>query len=120
MADVKIGISGSEITVASTIAISLPTDIGVRRTTAPMSNGSIRYACFPNQRRWQLSWVQLTAAELAALVTLCGYNQELRYQDNYESATWYTVVITSFAYDMINPGATTQYYVAQMSIEESV
>lgn len=120
MADVKLGISGSEVTLASTIAISLPTDLGKKIEAATMSDGNMRYAFYAGQRRWSLSWVQLTAAQLAALVTLRGYNQTLRYQDNYESATWYTVVITSFSYDMINAGASTQYYTAQMTLEQTV
>jgi hypothetical protein len=118
--DVKLGISGSEVTLSRKIAISIPTDCGKKIDATVMSDGNTRYAFYASQRRWQLDFVWLTAAELAALVTLRGYNQSLRYQNNYESATWYTVVITSFSYDVIDPTATTVYYTASMTLEQTV
>lgn len=119
MADVKLGISGSEVTLASCIAMSLPSGLGKKMDAAVMSDGNTRYGFYAGQRTWQLSFVNLTAAQLTALETLRGYNQTLRFQNNYDSATWYTVVITAFAYDCINAGASTQYYTAQMTLEQA-
>lgn len=121
MADVKLGISGSEVTLATCISISVPTALNKTMETATVSDGNVRYAMYAGHRAWALSWTQLTAAELTTLKTLRGYNQTLRFQDNYESATWYTVVITSFSYDTINAGGTgTVYYTAEMTIEQTV
>jgi hypothetical protein len=119
MADVKLGISGSEATLATCLAISLPTALGKTIQASTMSDGNTRYAMYAGQRRWQLSWTDLTAAQLATLVTIRGYNQSLRYQNNYESATWYTVAVTAFSYDVIDPTASTIYYTAQMTLEQT-
>jgi len=118
--EVKLGISGSELTLAPTLTLSLPVEVGKKVDSAVMSDGNTRYAFFADQRRWQLSWVTLTAAQLADLITLRGYNQTLRFQNNYESATYYTVVITGLSYDVINPGEAVTYYTAQMSLEQTV
>jgi len=120
MADIKLGVSGSEVTLAHTITEPLPTCIGKRINRAEMSDGTIRWAFYAQQRSWSLTWVKLTAAQLASLITLRGYNQTLRYQNNDESATWYTVVITDFRYDVINPVGTPVFYGASMTIEEAV
>lgn len=120
MANIKLGISGSEVTLAHTVTPSLPTDVGKKMDAIVMGDGTTRYAFYSGQRRWVLNWVHLTAAQLAALVTLRGYNQTLRYQNNDESATWYTVVIVSFNYDVIDPTASTVYYTASMTLEETV
>jgi hypothetical protein len=120
MADIKLGISGSEVTLAHTVTSSLPTNVGKTMKAITMGDGSVRYAFYAGQRSWSLNWVHLTAAQLAALITLRGYNQTLRYQNNDESATWYTVVITAFSYDVIDPTASTVYYVASMALEETV
>jgi len=119
MADVKLGISGSEVTLAHTLTNSLPTKLGKTMTSAVMGDGTVRYGFGGSQRAWQLSWVLLTAAQLASLVTLRGYNQTLRYQNNDESATWYTVVVTDLTYDVIDPMASTVYYAASMTIEQT-
>jgi hypothetical protein len=120
MPDVTLGISGAEVTLPSTIAISLPTDIGKQVSSEVLADGNTRFAFYAGQGRWQLSWVQLTYTELGYLITLRGYNQTLQYTNNYESATAYTVVITSLSYDVINPGATTTYYTATMTLEQAI
>jgi hypothetical protein len=118
--DVKLGILNSEITLARTIVISLPTIVGKQMTSAVMSDGNLRYGMFAGQRHWQLSWVSLTAAQLADLVALRAMNKNLSYQNNYESTTKYTVVVTAFSYDVINPGITPTYYTATMMLEQAV
>ncbi len=120
MADVKLGISGSEVTLPTGISISLPTNIGKQMSAAVMSDGNTRYAFYAGQRTWQISWTDLTAAQLSTLTTLRGYNQTLRFQNNFDSATWYTVVVTSFSYDAINPGESTIYYTATMQLEQAI
>jgi hypothetical protein len=118
--DVKLGVSGSEVTLPTCIALSLPTNIDKQMTSATMSDGTVRYAFYAEQRSWQISWTDLTAAQLSTLLTLRGYNQSLRFQNNFDSSTWYTVVITAFSYDAINPGESTIYYTASMQLAQTV
>jgi len=107
-------------TVAHTLTPSLPTNLGKKIESAVMADGTTRYAFYAGQRTWQLNWVHLTAAQLAVLVTLRNFNGRLYYQNNDESATWYTTVMTSFSYDVIDPTASTIYYVAAATLEETV
>lgn len=120
MANINLGPAGAMLTLAHTLTDSLPTKVGKRIESYVMSNGSVRYSFFADQRRWSLAWPKLTAAQLAVLETLRAYNQSLTYQNNDESTTIYTVVITAFSYDVINPMGTPVYYTATMALEEVV
>lgn len=120
MSNVNLGPSGSMTTLAHTLTESLPTEVGKKVDAISMSDGSVRYAMYLGQRRWQLTWPKLTAAQLATLVTMRAYNQALTYQNNDESATIYNVAVTSLSYDVINPVATVKFYSATMTLEEVV
>ena len=120
MAIIYLGISGSELTLPHTITDSLPTALDKKISAAVMSDGSVRYAMYLAQRKWQLNWPRLTPTQLATLLTLWGYNTTLHYQNNDESTTWYNVVITAFSYDVFNPTAATPTYTAVMTIEQVV
>ena len=120
MANIYLGISGSEVTLPHTISESLPTSLDKKISSAVMSDGSVRYSILQSQLIWQLKWPRLTYAQLQTLITLWGYNQTLHYQNNDESATWYNVVITKFSYDVINPLAAAPTYTAVMALEQVI
>lgn len=123
--DIKLGISGSEVTLPTLNAIgwAVP-DAPINRNKeirkAIMSDGTPRYGMLAMKREWPLGWGILTAAELAPLITLHNLNVALRYQNNKESATWYDVVIISFNYAELNgiSSSTARWYAARMVLTE--
>lgn len=119
MADKKLGISGSEVTLPAGLIISLPVGYDQQVVRVTMSDGSRRYGFHNRKRQWQLTWIKITKANLDTLITLCDYNQTLRWQNNDESTTWYDVAITQFAYDSVDPISATKYYTASMVLEEA-
>jgi len=118
MATVKLGLNGSEVTLASSLKISLPVTYSMQKTRVEMSDGSRRWGNRKKFRIWSLAWSKLTKTELDSLITLCDLDSTLRFQNNYESSTWKDVVITDFSYDSVDPISTTKYYFASMTIEE--
>ena len=121
MADKKLGPSGSEVTLPGTFTVAMPVSMPKTIERAEMSDGSFVWAFFDNLHKvWNLDWTILTKAQLDVLITLRGYNQILRWQNNDESATWYDVVITDFDYDSVDPISTTKYYKASMTLEETI
>ncbi|MBA7699818.1 hypothetical protein ES703_108521 [subsurface metagenome] len=119
MAIKRLGISGSEITLPS-IAIAHPVTVRKKIERAEMSDGSGRYAFFKEYKVWEITFPKLTKPELDDLVTLRGYNQILRWQNNDESATWYDVVITDFKYNTMDPQSPTVYWFGSMSLEQAI
>ncbi len=62
-----------------------------------MADGTMKASILPTVlRTWPLSWEALTATELATLTALRDLKQELVFQNNWESAAWYYVVIQDF------------------------
>ena len=120
MATKKLGISGSEVTLPATLTLSLPVRHRKQLESQEMADGSLRYNIKSSRKEWWLTWTKLTKAQLDVLTTLWNYNQTLRWQNNDESATWYTVMITLFDYDSIDPISTTKYYEAWMRLEEAI
>jgi len=120
MATKKLGPTGSEVTLPGTFTITLPVDMPKQVEKVKMSDGSFRWAFFKEYRKWKLNWTKLTKTELDTLITLWGYNQILRWQNNDESATWYEVVIIDFSYDSVDPISTTKYYKASMTLQEAM
>ncbi|MHA1225174.1 MAG: hypothetical protein ACTSPV_00360 [Candidatus Hodarchaeales archaeon] len=116
MATVKLGLSGSEITLPAIKWLEgnkpeLPTSIHKQISEAKMSDGSSRWGFYSASEKRTFIWEHgfLTKAELDQIKTLRGYNQILRYQNNNEDATWYDVVFISFEYgpvrtDVLNLG----------------
>ena len=111
MADIKLGLSGSEITLPAIKWIEgnkpeLPTSIHKQISEAKMSDGSSRWGFYSGSEKRTFVWEHgyLTKAQLDQIKTLYGYNQTLRYQNNNEDATWYDVIITSFEYGPIGAG----------------
>jgi hypothetical protein len=83
-----------------------------------MADGTIKASFLPTVlRSWPLVWEALTSTELAALVALRDLRQELVFQNNWESATWFYVVIQDFRVsDFI--GAGTPLYNVSMTLQQ--
>lgn len=120
MADKNLGPLASIVTLPATFSISMPISYPKQIESRVMSDGSIRRGFFKRQRRWTLNWRQLTKTQLDALITIYDYDQILRWQNNDESADWYNVVITNFAYDVIDPISSTKIYIATMILEQDI
>ena len=127
MADIKLGLEGSETTLPpiSWIGDSAP-DIPVGRKTsaerAEMLDGTARWNFKDkDMRTWSFEWARLTAAQVAAFKTLYDYRRPLHFQNNYIDAYWAWVVITDLE---IRPRITTflsaePLYALSMTLEES-
>lgn len=110
MADVKLGITGSEYNLPVLRYIGgppgLPVSIEPQTEEAKTSDGSSRWAFFEGKRQWSLAWGYLTYAELLVpLLRLVNIKGVLHFQPGWESTTiWYDVVIVSFSYEFIDTG----------------
>jgi len=115
---IKLGVSGSEITVGG-VAISMPIEYSKQLSRVVMSDGSRRWGFYDKFRRWQLSCNGATKAQLDLLITEWERSAALKFQNNYEAATSYDVVMTDFSYECINPNDTTKYYRVNFTVEET-
>jgi len=115
---IKLGVSGSEITVAG-VAISMPIGYSKQLRRVEMSDGSRRWGFYDKFRRWQVSCNGITKAQLDLLITEWERNQALKFQNNYEAAIKYDVVMIDFSYECINPNDTTKYYRVNFALEET-
>jgi len=101
MADIKIGLSGSEITLPQPqarggVPPGMPVGYAKQISWTTMADGSTRGVTKRyHPRTFSLSWEQLTAAELAPIETEARRNVRLRYQNNWYSADWIWVRITA-------------------------
>jgi len=126
MADVKLGPSGSEVTLPPFRTIggpapTVPVEYAATGEAVDMVDGSKQYNEFEyTPRRFPLSWGFLSAAELATLQALYVIRGQMRYQDNRESATWYDVRISSFGHGRIAAASVdgTPIYEAFMVLDE--
>lgn len=127
MADIKLGISGSETTLpqinwmGSEGAPDIPTDETKNIAKIEMSDGSRRYANLIGKKRWILRWDYLSYAEIEAIGTLKDYNQILRFQNNWESADYFNVVVTKLIWEPIVETyvIATPRYKAELYLEEA-
>jgi hypothetical protein len=126
MADIKLGLSGTEITLpqpqaryGSTPGMPVETIKQVERVT--MQDGTTRYNTKSYHPRSfsPLVWEQLTAAELAPIETEVNRNVRLRYQNNYYSADWIWVRVTRFRKDIVYYLGTALYR-AELEFEEEL
>ncbi len=126
MADIKLGIEGSEVTLPeinwmSGNAPEFGVDYSKNLQIEMMADGSKRVNFLKDKRKWTgYSWGKLTYSQVQTFITLNEYNQILRFQNNWESSTWYYVVITSFSYrPLIHTYAQgTTYYELTITLEE--
>ena len=103
---IKLGVSGSEITVPG-VAISMPIEYSKQIRRVEMSDGSRRWGFYDKFRRWQVTCNGITKAELDPLITEWERSQILKFQNNYES------------YECITPNDTTKYYRVYFIVEET-
>jgi len=108
------------VTLAGTFTIALSVHMPKPVEKARMSDGSFRWAFFPEYRIWSLNWTKLTKAQLDVLIAREALNQILTWVNNDESATSYNVVITDFSYDSVDPISTTKLYKATMTLDEAI
>jgi len=108
MPDIKLGPTGSEITLPVIRSFG-GGDPGLEFGWDPqvdlqtMSDGSLRAAFFGNGKRaWSYVNGAITAAELAAIQAVIDLRAALRFQNNWESATWYDVIVTEFSHPSIS------------------
>lgn len=124
MADIKLGISGSEITLPVMRFIGSIPNSAVRPVKeiikSTMSEGTPRYSVFRTLREWPLPWGLLTYAEVQVLQGLADLNVGLRFQDNRKSATWFNVTVISFTFDGLDEisSASERWYQASMVLAE--
>jgi len=115
MASVKLGVKDSETTLVK-VQVSRPTGIVKGYSRRVMIDHSKRVGMFNSYRTWTLNFLHLTKAELDDIITEVQRKQQLRFQDSWESDTWYDVIVTSFSYDYET--ITASHYVATLELEE--
>ena len=125
MADIVLGPEGSEVTLPQLrwrggSAPEVPTDYDLNVQIEKMIDGSRRVAFFNQKRIFDYEWSGLIKAQKDTIETRANDKQTQRLQDNWESATWYNVVITSFSYRKLASTyhtGTTKYAVS-LTLEE--
>ena len=125
MADIKLGLSGSEVTLPQPqarggVPPGMPVGYVKQMDRTTMADGSTRYntrAYHP--RTFSLSWEQLTAVQIAAIEVEIKRNVRLHYQNNWYSADWIWVWVTSWRPNpVVYLG--TMLFSAQLELEEEV
>ena len=100
MADVLLGLSGSETTLPELTFIggppSWPVSSNKQIEKAVMSDGSFNWNFTKIAKIWTLELGYLSNAWLVTLRGLNALNQILRFKDKNKADIWYDVVITSF------------------------
>lgn len=123
MADVKLGPEGSETTLPVInwigAAPKLPVTHVLQRDIAEMSDGSLRVAFFGTKREWTVDWGAIPKADLDTIEGIVALKQILRFQNNWEDATWYYVFVSAFIHNprVITFSSTTKY-ACSLSIRE--
>jgi len=115
---IKLGVSGSEITVSG-VVISMPIEYAKQLRRVEMSDGSRRWGFYDQFRRWRVACNGTTKDQLDLLIAEWERKQVLKFQNNYEAATSYDVVMIDFSYECINPNDTTKYYRVNFTVEET-
>lgn len=127
MANIYLGLNGTEVLLPPIrwrdgAVPGAPIDAGKQIDESRMLDGSIRRnirAVHP--RSWSFNWDFLSDTEMATFWTLRNYNRRLRFQNNWEDATWRWVVITDFRPEpIINlAGCETGYWKLALALGES-
>lgn len=128
MADIYLGKTGVEYTLPQTkwhggAAGENPVVYNVPVEAAQTLGGTVRYNFRSNRaRRWTLEFPEVTAEELREFETICAYNETLRYQNNWYSATWYSVAVSAFQYAPLTTASASAdiKYNVQLTLEEVV
>jgi hypothetical protein len=128
MADIYLGLTESGAILLPPIrwtgggSPSFPIDYSKQVDKASMLSGARRFNFRVwHPRTWPLAWEMLTAAETAEMRTLRGYNQELMFQNNWESADWIMVTMMDLQVEpYLKAGATGCRYSVSMILEEVI
>lgn len=128
MADIYLGQAGSEVLLPPIRRVGgfdaeIPIEYAKQIDKATMLDGSTRFNFREHHpRRWQLEWEAVTEAELADFLLLNGYEEALRFQNNWEDATWHEVVITEFRYpvNLKMSCSTASRYNVSMTLDEVI
>jgi hypothetical protein len=107
VADIYLGPTGAEILLPPIRRIGsfdarIPVDYSKQIDKATMLDGQTR-ANFRSHhpRRWgPIEWEAITAAERANFIALRNRNERLRFQNGFEGATWYCVIIADMRIDV--------------------
>lgn len=119
MADIKLGITGSEVILPKGVRVEIPITLVKNIMKAEMSDGSYRYGFFKVARRCTLTWKPLSLSLIQVLIDLSKLNQVLHFQNQYEDTTWYDVIIAGFSYDAVAVNGV-EKYIAIMDIEGTI
>jgi hypothetical protein len=125
MADIYLGLEGSEVTLpqANSIPGSIPNlPVGYQKQLdkKTMVDGSTRFNSKTyHPRTWALSWDQLPIASITALITLANYNVRLRFKNEWIDASYHWVMVVKFEFSPVVFRGTVMYKAA-MELEEVV
>jgi len=122
MADIKLGLAGSEVTLPVPCApggrVRMPVGRKKQADRATMSDGTTRFNSKSyHPKTFSHDWGRLSAAELAPLQTLDDLNVKLHYQNTWIDTTWRWVFIASFDFEPIIYLGTVLFR-ASMTLEE--
>jgi hypothetical protein len=125
MANIYLGPSGTEtllptITGLGNSAPDTPVSMEKQIQESTAMDGSRHFGFIATKRRWPYSWGFLTYSQLQTLQGLYALNQVLRLQDNFESSTWYNVVILTFTFVELRgiSSSANKYFSAAMTLVE--
>lgn len=124
MADVKLGPSGSETTLPvinwrDGSAPELPVTHHKQIEESVMMDGSIHVAFIGKKREWIIEWGNLIKADLDIIEGLVDLKEVLRFQNNWEDATWYDVFIPAFTHNpLVETYVGTIKYACSLTIRE--
>jgi len=123
MATVKLGPVGDIITLPKVQWTEGPPDFSTSTVKQieekRMSDGSLRFGFWGRKREWPLFWGFLTLEQLDILRDLHALNQTMKFQNNWEDATWYDVVIFFFDHGAAGGSRSIERYWCEMTLREA-
>lgn len=98
----------------------VPVRLEKQASESTQSDGSKRFGFIAIKRQWSYSWGLLTAAEKETIQTLFDMSQVLKFQDGFESETWYSVFFSAFTFAELRgmSSDTDKYYSASIQLLE--
>lgn len=124
MPDIKLGPEGSETTLPTIkwragSPPELPVTHNKQVETSVMSDGSIRVNFIGIKKEFVYENANITKAELDVIEALVDLNQILRFQNNWEDATWYYVYVSAFSHKpYVETYTGTTKYACSLSLKE--
>jgi len=99
-----------------------PISIHREISAARMIDGSMRYGFYGAslKREWSIEWNFIAKSALDNIIGLYGQNQALKFKNEHESNTWYTVIFSSLTYSPVRvPTAGSGYYSCSIVLREA-